>query len=252
MIEILPSEKEIKEEQAKKEVEFFTGAYNQSNAIQAIVFGIITLGFLFLVGPVLLGIIFISAIGHIGAIVSIFSPAQNTFNLVEFILYQAFFFVLDIIFAIGILCLIVLGVATVNALKATINPKSNQIRKIIICENIEEVKTATTQGFFGIIYAKFEESIKKLFLEGILKSKLNEFYQNGGVVVRTDQSNWPIMKNPPRGWSQKTKIIEDHGEDLILHFMQGKLVGFGKIEKEHTPKILKKMKEMELEIENKL
>lgn len=251
MIEILPSESDIKEEQAKKEVQFFSNSYKHANTIQAIIFGIITIGFLFLVGPLLLGIIFISVIGHIGSIVSIFNPSEKAFNLVEFILYQTFFFILDIIFAIGMLCLIILAVATINALKAIVNPNSNQIRKIIICENLEEVKKATTKGFFGIIYAKFEESVKKLFLEGILKTKLNEFYQNGAVVIRTDQSNWPIMKNPPKGWSQKTKIIEDQGEDLILHFMQEKLVGFGKIEKENTPKIRKKMQEMELEIENK-
>lgn len=251
MIEILPLEQEIESEENAKEVQLFSKAYRDSNTIQAIIFGIIFLGYITSAGPILFAIIFISVIGHIGAIVSIFSPTQSTFDLAEFLIYQVFFFILDIIFAFGVLGMIVLGTGTINALKATINPKSNQIRKIIICENYQEVKTATTQGFFGVIYAKFEESIRKLFLEKILKSKMNEFYQNGAVVIRTDQSNWPIMKNPPKGWSQKTKIIEEQCGDLILHFMQGKLVGFGKIEKENTPKIRKKMQEMELEIENK-
>lgn len=252
MDEILPLEQEIESQEIAKEIQLFSKVYRDSNTIQAVIFGIIFLGYVALVGPILLGIILISLIGHIGGIVSIFSPNESTFNLAEFLIYQIFFFVLDIIFAIGVICLIVLGTGAINALKATINSKSNQIRKIIICENFQEVKTATTQGFFGLIYAKFEESIRKLFLEKILKSKMNELYERGAVVIRTDQSNWPIMKNPPKGWNQKTKIIEDKNESVILQFIGGKLVGFGKVKSEDSAKIRKKIEEIGAEIENKL
>lgn len=252
MIEILPIEREIEAQEIRKEIDLFSNHYRQANTIQTVIFGIIMSGYLILIGPLLLGIILVSIIGHIGGIMSIFAPNQNSFNLVEFVLYQIFFFILDIIFALGVMGMIVLGVATANSLKATINPKSNQIRKIIICENLQEVKKATTEGFFGIIYAKFEESIKKLFLEGILKSKLNEFYEKGAIVIRTDQSNWPIMKNPLKGWNQKIKIIDEQDTEIILYFLQGKLVGFGKIDKENSNKIRKKMREIEVEIQNNL
>ncbi len=247
---------EIKNQKTAEHIEFFTKQYKNSKIIQFIVFAIATLVFLWLIGPVLIAALIISIFGHFMGIVSIFSlmngDLTTNFNIVEFVLFQLIFFFIDIIFAVVFVVFFFLLTATINQIKALVSKEPNKIQKIYICSNYLETKKATTVGIFGFFYSQFEQALKRLFLGDFLDSKMKEMYKNGSIVLKTKESNWPIMQSHPYGWNQRIKIVEENENYILLLNVQANLVAFGVINQNEYEIIKQKMENLNIKFENEL
>lgn len=130
--------------------------------------------------------------GAMSIMLTIASFSRPLFDLTN-IFFMLASIALDLFTAAIFVPTFIMVVGFLNSVKTILTKNHNIATKIFVGENYEEIKKLTTSGIFGLFYGKFIDSFRKTIGRGTI-DKMEKGYQNGGIVLITPYSKFPLIK----------------------------------------------------------